>query len=221
MGLNKETFGSLCRKHGKRFNMENLNNETVVENTDTTVDETVTDTETTTEEVVTETETDGADEPVTFTEEEVAKKIQSAEDRLRRKYSDEIKELKAKISELEPVELSDEQKEIERLKAELEKSQAEANAQKQFIDLQNSLKAKGIDEKIATYLKDGVDLEEFATTFDSILSEKAKVKGFVPTDHPTGDNITVEQFKAMSYSQRTELYTKNPTLYEKLVKKAK
>lgn len=201
--------------------MENLNNETVVENTDTTVDETVTDTETTTEEVVTETETDGADEPVTFTEEEVAKKIQSAEDKLRRKYSDEIKELKAKISELEPVELSDEQKEIERLKAELEKSQAEANAQKQFIDLQNSLKAKGIDEKIATYLKDGVDLEEFATTFDSILSEKAKAKGFVPTDHPTGDNITVEQFKAMSYSQRTELYTKNPTLYEKLVKKAK
>ena len=201
--------------------MDNLNNETVVENTDTTVDETVADTETKTEEVVTETETDGADEPVTFTEEEVAKKIQSAEDKLRRKYSDEIKELKAKISELEPVELSDEQKEIERLKAELEKSQAEANAQKQFIDLQNSLKAKGIDEKIATYLKDGVDLEEFATTFDSILSEKAKAKGFVPTDHPTGDNITVEQFKAMSYSQRTELYTKNPTLYEKLVKKAK
>ena len=80
---------------------------------------------------------------------------------------------------------------------------------------------KGIDEKIATYLKDGVDVEEFATTFNSILSDKAKAKGFVPTEHPTGDNITVEQFKAMSYDKLSELYTKNPTLYEKLSKKVK
>lgn len=194
-------------------------NKTVVEDT---TKETVTDTETTTEE--TETKVDGADqnkEPVTYTEDEVSKKIQSAEDRLRSKYSKEIKELKAKIEELSPVQKTDVELEIERRLAELEKSQAEVNAQKQFLDLQSSLKEKGIDEKIATYLKDGVDVEEFATTFNSILSEKAKAKGFVPTEHPTGDNITVEQFKAMSYDKRVELYTKNPTLYEKLSKKAK
>lgn len=193
-------------------------NKTVVEDT---TKETVTDTETTTEE--TETKVDGADdnkEPVTYTEDEVTKKIQSAEDKLRTKYSKEIKELKAKIEELSPTK-TEAELEIERRLADLEKSQAEVNAQKQFLELQNTLKVKGIDEKIATYLKDDVDVEEFATTFNSILSDKAKAKGFVPTEHPTGDNITVEQFKAMSYDKRVELYTKNPTLYEKLSKKAK
>ena len=87
--------------------------------------------------------------------------------------------------------------------------------------MQNTLKSKGIDEKIATYLKDDVDLEEFATAFNSIISEMAKGKGFVPTDHPTGDNITVEEFKKMSYDKRAELYTKNPTLYQKLSKKVR
>ena len=193
-------------------------NTTVVNETTT---ETVTDTETTTEEV-TETNVDGADveTPVTFTEEEVNKKVQSAEDKLRTKYSKEIKELKAKIEELSPTK-TEAELEIERRLAELEKSQAEVNAQKQFLELQNTLKGKGIDEKIATYLKDGINIEEFATTFNSILSEKAKAKGFVPTEHPTGDNVTVEQFKAMSYDKRAELYQKNPTLYEKLAKKAK
>ena len=193
-------------------------NKTVVEDT---TKETVTDTETTTEE--TETKVDGADdnkEPVTYTEDEVTKKIQSAEDRLRSRNSNEIKELKAKIEELSPTK-TEAELEIERRLADLEKSQAEVNAQKQFLELQNTLKGKGIDEKIATYLKDDVDVEEFATTFNTILSEKAKAKGFVPTEHPTGDNITVEQFKAMSYDKRVELYTKNPTLYEKLSKKAK
>ena len=193
-------------------------NKTVVEDT---TKETVTDTETTTEE--TETKVDGADdnkEPVTYTEDEVTKKIQSAEDKLRTKYSKEIKELKAKIEELSPTK-TEAELEIERRLADLEKSQAEVNAQKQFLELQNTLKGKGIDEKIATYLKDDVDVEEFSTTFNSILSDKAKAKGFVPTEHPTGDNITVEQFKAMSYDKRVELYTKNPTLYEKLSKKAK
>lgn len=213
----KHFYGAWIRNRKGIFNMED--NKTVVEDT---TKETVTDTETTTEE--TETKVDGADqnkEPVTYTEDEVSKKIQSAEDRLRSKYSKEIKELKAKIEELSPVQKTDVELEIERRLAELEKSQAEVNAQKQFLDLQSSLKEKGIDEKIATYLKDGVDVEEFATTFNSILSEKAKAKGFVPTEHPTGDNITVEQFKAMSYDKRVELYTKNPTLYEKLSKKAK
>ena len=141
-------------------------NKTVVEDT---TKETVTDTEVKTEE--TETKVDGADdnkEPVTYTEDEVSKKIQSAEDRLRSRYSKEIKELKAKIEELSPTK-TEAELEIERRLADLEKSQAEVNAQKQFLELQNTLKGKGIDEKIATYLKDDVDVEEFATTFNSIL----------------------------------------------------
>lgn len=45
---------------------------------------------------------DGKETPETFTEDEVAKKIQSAEDKLRRKYSDEIKDLQEQIKKLSP-----------------------------------------------------------------------------------------------------------------------
>ncbi len=167
----------------------------------------------------TETKDDGTDvkDTVTYTEEEVLKKIQSETDKIRTKYCKEIKELKEKIEELSPTK-TEAELEIERRLAELERSQAEVNSQKQFLEMQNALKAKGIDENIATFLKDDVDLEEFSTIFNNILSEKVKSKGYVPTNHPTGDNITVEQFKSMSYDERVELYTKNPTLYQKLAK---
>ena len=165
----------------------------------------------------TETKVNGT-ETVTFTEEEVSKKIQSAEDKLRRKYSDEIKDLKKQIEELTPKTKSESELEIERRLAELEKSQAEVDAKKKFLDLQNSLKEKGIDERVANYLKDGVDVEEFTNTFNDILSSRAKSKGFMPKDHPSGDNITAEDFRKMPYDKRVELYEKNPTQYEKLSK---
>lgn len=165
----------------------------------------------------TETKVDGTDakETVTYTEEEVSKKIQSETDKIRTKYSKEIKELKEKIEELSPTK-TEAELEIERRLAELEKSQAEVNSQKQFLEMQNTLKAKGIDENIAAFLKDDVNLEEFSAMFNNILSEKVKSKGYVPANHPTGDNITAEQFKSMSYDERADLYTKNPTLYQKL-----
>ena len=170
-----------------------------------------------TEETGTKGDETDANDTVTYTEEEVSKKIQSETDKIRTKYCKEIKELKEKIEELSPTK-TEAELEIERRLAELERSQAEVNSQKQFLEIQNALKTKGIDESIAMFLKEDVDLEEFSTIFNNILSEKVKSKGYVPTNHPTGDDITVEQFKSMSYDERAELYTRNPTLYQKLVK---
>lgn len=170
-----------------------------------------------TEETGTKGDGTDANDTVTYTEEEVSKKIQSETDKIRTKYCKEIKELKEKIEELSPTK-TEAELEIESRLAELERSQAEVNSQKQFLEMQNALKTKGIDESIAMFLKEDVDLEEFSTIFNNILSEKVKSKGYVPTNHPTGDDLTVEQFKSMSYDERAELYTKNPTLYQKLVK---
>lgn len=161
---------------------------------------------------------DGKETPVTFTEDEVNKKIQSAEDKLRRKYSDEIKGLQEQIKKLSPVEKSESEIAIENRLAELEKAQAEVNAQKAFLSLQDTLQSKGIDKALATYLKADVDVDAFVTAFNSAMKEVTKDKGYVPDSHNAGDKITAEEFRNWSYDQRAELYTKNPTLYQKLVK---
>lgn len=161
---------------------------------------------------------DGKETPVTFTEDEVNKKIQSAEDKLRRKYSDEIKGLQEQIKKLSPMEKSESEIAIENRLAELEKAQAEVNAQKAFLSLQDTLQSKGIDKALATFLKADVDVDAFVTAFNNAMKEVTKDKGYVPDSHNAGDKITAEEFRNWSYDQRAELYTKNPTLYQKLVK---
>lgn len=161
---------------------------------------------------------DGKETPVTFTEDEVNKKIQSAEDKLRRKYSDEIKGLQEQIKKLSPVEKSESEIAIENRLAELEKAQEEVNAQKAFLSLQDTLQGKGIDKSLATYLKADVDVDAFVAAFNNAMKEVTKDSGYVPDSHNAGDKITAEEFRNWSYDQKAELYTKNPTLYQKLVK---
>lgn len=181
----------------------------------------VNDTETQVNENTTNSKVDGKDAketPVTFTEDEVNRKIQSAEDKLRTSYSKQIKDLQEQIKKLSPVEKSESEIAIENRLAELEKAQEEVNAQKAFLSLQDTLQSKGIDKALATYLKADVDVDAFVTAFNNAMKEVTKDKGYVPDSHNAGDKITAEEFKNWSYDQRAELYTKNPTLYQKLVK---
>ena len=167
----------------------------------------------------TDSKVDGKDDkPVTYTEDEVSKKIQSAEDKLRTSYSKQIKDLQEQIKKLSPVEKSESEIAIENRLAELEKAQAEVNAQKAFLSLQDTLQGKGIDKSLATYLKADVDVDAFVAAFNNAMKEVTKTTGYVPDSHNAGDKITAEEFRNWSYDQKAELYTKNPTLYQKLVK---
>ncbi len=164
---------------------------------------------------------DGKETPVTFTEDEVNKKIQSAEDKLRRKYSDEIKGLQEQIKKLSPVEKSESEIAIENRLAELEKAQAEVNAQKAFLSLQDTLQSKGIDKALATFLKADVDVDAFVTAFNNAMKEVTKDSGYVPDSHNAGDKITAEEWGKMKYSEKVEIMNKSPELYKRLMAKFK
>ena len=164
---------------------------------------------------------DGKETPVTFTEDEVAKKIQSAEDKLRRKYSDEIKDLQEQIKKLSPVEKSESEIAIENRLAELEKAQEEVNAQKAFLSLQDTLQGKGIDKSLATYLKADVDVDAFVTAFNNAMKEVTKDKGYVPDSHNAGDKITAEEWGKMKYSEKEKISRENPELFKRLMAKFK
>ena len=164
---------------------------------------------------------DGKETSVTFTEDEVAKKIQSAEDKLRRKYSDEIKDLQEQIKKLSPVEKSESEIAIENRLAELEKAQEEVNAQKAFLSLQDTLQSKGIQKSLATFLKADVDVDAFVTAFNASMKEVTKDAGYVPDSHNAGDKITAEDWGKMKYSEKVEIMNKSPELYKRLMAKFK
>ena len=207
MGADIETFlyGAVC------VNMERIykymeENTNIVDNTETEVKDNTTDSKA------------GEGATATFTQEDVDKKVQSECDKLRTKYVKEIKDLQEQIKKLSPVEKSESEIAIENRLAELEKAQEEVNAQKAFLSLQDTLQGKGIDKSLATYLKADVDVDAFVAAFNNAMKEVTKTTGYVPDSHNAGDKITAEEFRNWSYDQKAELYTKNPTLYQKLVK---
>ena len=207
MGTDIETYsnGAVC------VNMERIykymeENTNIVDNTETEVKDNTTDSKA------------GEGATATFTQEDVDKKVQSECDKLRTKYVKEIKDLQEQIKKLSPVEKSESEIAIENRLAELEKAQEEVNAQKAFLSLQDTLQGKGIDKSLATYLKADVDVDAFVAAFNNAMKEVTKTTGYVPDSHNAGDKITAEEFRNWSYDQKAELYTKNPTLYQKLVK---
>ena len=162
----------------------------------------------------TETETTGSEnENITLTADELAKRIQSETDKVRTKYSKEIKELKAKIEELTPEQKSQTEIDLEnRLKALEERERKMA--------LNESLTAQGLSTEFGGYLKDDTDIETFSKFLKGIIDEevskRVKNDNYKPDNHKSGDSITKEEFDKMGYGERTKLFNENPDLYQYL-----
>lgn len=138
-------------------------------------------------------------EQVTMSKAEYEKAIQSAEDKLRTKYSLQIKDLEAKI----PKEKSNDEKDFESRLAALE-------AKEKHINMIDSLTAKNLDKSFAEYLKDDADVDKFAEFFAGLKNKTAQDSGFKPTAHSTGTKITQEEFNKLDYAQKAKLYEQYP-----------
>lgn len=169
----------------------------------------------TTVETTTETVDTGAagEETITMTQTELNKKIQSETDKVRTKYSEQIKNLEAKVKELTPVKKSEAELDLEKRLAVLE-------AREKAVALDDSLKANGISNEMAKYLRDDVDVSALAETFKKIVGsavdERLTEDGFVPTSHKSGNPLTKDDFKKMNITDKERLYAENIDLYRSL-----
>lgn len=147
---------------------------------------------------------------ITISKSDYAKAIQSAEDKLRTKYSADIKALKDKIAELTPKQKSDAEIDFEnRLKA--------LEAKEKKIALLEKLNTKNIDSSIADFLKDDVDVDSFNTVIENLVNARIEKAGYKPTGHMNNESISKEKWAKMNISQRTEFYNSNPELAKKLM----
>lgn len=156
------------------------------------------------------------EDSVTMSKADFDKAIQSAEDKLRGKYSKEIKELKDKIQELTPVQKSQAEIDLENRIAALEESERNIAAQKRRLDVQENLSNKGVDKALVDYLKDDADVDALVNIIDGIVKSRMKSNGYVPTEHSSDEKVTPEEFKKMTYSQKLELSERSPELFKRL-----
>ncbi len=193
--------------------MENTNTNTEV-NVDTQgKDGVTTEVDTTTN---TDVNTENNADTVTMSKADYDKAIQSAEDRVRGKYSKEINDLKAKVQELSPVEKSQAEIELENRIAALEESERNIAEQKRKLDFQENLSNKGLDKSLVDFLKDDTDVDALVSVIDEIVKSRMKSNGYVPTEHSSDDKVTPEEYKKMSYSEKVALSEKAPELFKRL-----
>lgn len=156
-------------------------------------------------------ETEQQPETVTLTTEELNKRIQSAEDKLRTKYSKQIKDLEKQIADAKPVEKSEAEKDYEKRLAALEERE-------KAVALNDALTAKGIDKSIAQFLKSDVDVDALSSYIDTLVTTRNKQNSFVPTGHKSGETMTKDEFRRLGMDAKERLYAENPELYRSLVK---
>jgi len=157
------------------------------------------------------TETEQQPETVTLTQEELNKRIQSAEDKLRTKYSKQIKDLEKQIADSKPVEKSEAEKDYEERLAKLE-------AREKAVALNDALTAKGIDKSIAQFLKSDVDVDALSSYIDTLVTTRNKQNSYVPTGHKSGETMTKDEFRRLGMDAKERLFAENPELYRSLVK---
>lgn len=140
--------------------------------------------------------------------ETMEKVIQSETDKVRTKYSADIKELQSKL----PKDKSESEIEFE---TRLKNLEAKENEYK----LMDTLTGLGLPSQFSKFLKGSDDMETFAKEFQGAINDFVLNNGYKPSGHKSNETtITKEQFKQMGYSERAQLFESNPELYKALSK---
>lgn len=146
----------------------------------------------------------------------VQKLIQSETDKVRTKYSNELKTANEELAKYKPAEKSETEKALEaRLKA-LEDKEAELNAKERSQQIASKLKSKGLPEELASFITVGEDIEGDVEKVGVALGNYFLNANFKPESHANNKGTTKDQFKRMSYMERAKLYKENPELYKML-----
>lgn len=152
---------------------------------------------------------------VTMSKADFDKAIQSAEDKVRGKLSKKIKELEGKIAELSPVEKTEAEIALEERIARLEESEKAVKEREQRLNFQQSLSDKGVDKSLFDFIKEDADVEALATVLSTLIKTNTRENGYVPSEHSSADDITFEDYMAMTYTEKEKFMTEYPEAYRR------
>lgn len=150
--------------------------------------------------------------------EAVTKLVQSETDKVRTKYSSELKTVNDELAQYKPKQKSDAEKALEERITALENREKELASKEKAMTIANKLKEKGIPTELAQYLSVGDNVDETVEKVGALFGNYFLDGTSKPTNHNTHKGITREDFKRMGYAERAKLYSENPELYNALNK---
>ena len=148
----------------------------------------------------------------------VQKYVQSETDKVRTKYSQDLKTANEELAKYKPVEKSETEKALEaRLKA-FEDKEAELNAKERPQMIASKFNEKGLPEELASFINIGENIDEDVEKVGTALGSYFLNANYKPESHANNKGLTKEQFKRMSYVERAKLFQENPELWKMLSK---
>lgn len=152
------------------------------------------------------------------TKAQVEKLLQSETDKVRTEYSQKLKTVNEELNQYKPKEKSDSEKALEERIAKLEAREKELANKEKAMTIANKLKDKGIPTELAQYLSVGDDVDKTIDEVGALFGNYFLNGSNKPSNHTTNKGITKEDFKKMSYMERSKLFQENPQLFEILNK---
>ena len=151
--------------------------------------------------------------------EAVQKIIQSETDKVRTKYSSELKTVNDELAQYKPKQKSDSELALEQRIANLEAKEKELANKERAMTIADKLKAKGLPSELAQYLNVGEDIDGSIDKVGDALGNYFLGQVSNPSgNHSTNKGITKADFAKMSYSERAKLFQENNELYKALSK---
>lgn len=146
----------------------------------------------------------------------VQKYVQSETDKVRTKYSSDLKLVNEELQKYKPVEKSDSEKALEERIANLEAKEKELANKEKAMTIASKLKEKGLPSELADFISVGEDIDASIEKVGATLGNYFLNNSNVPSNHTTNKGITKEDFKGMSYGERAKLFKENEALYKAL-----
>ena len=151
--------------------------------------------------------------------EAVQKIIQSETDKVRTKYSSELKTVNDELAQYKPRQKSESELALEQRIANLEAKEKELANKERAMTIADKLKAKGLPSELAQYLNIGEDIDGSIDKVGDALGNYFLGQVSNPSgNHSTNKGITKADFAKMSYSERAKLFQENNELYKALSK---
>jgi GTPase involved in cell partitioning and DNA repair len=147
---------------------------------------------------------------------DIQKYVQSETDKVRTKYSQDLKTVKDELEKFKPNEKSESEIALEnRIKA-LEERETQIASKEKAMAIANKLADKGLPKELASYLNVGDDMDKIIDEVGATVNNYFLTNGNKPNNHTTNKGLTKADFKTMSYGERAKLFNENPELYKTL-----
>ncbi|MGN0416371.1 hypothetical protein [Anaerostipes faecalis] len=144
--------------------------------------------------------------------------LQSEGDKIRTKYSNELRAVREELNQYKPAQKSDAEIQFENRMKDLEAREQKLLAKERETELSSKLNELGLPTELGQYLNLGDDVDAGLQAVSVAINGYLLNNGSKPTNHSKQQSVSKADFKKMSYGEKAQLFQENLELYKALAR---